>query len=197
MGYKKVKKLAQTFSFIVFVVNRLHPGNYNRTVMVSKNQQASCSKSIRCKAKTEEIKIKKEKGKKQYNHINLLHLDILDNEEIFKGYPWRRLSYILTYQFLKKACYSDKDVVYLQGFPLALVYWAFEKIPRLSNLDVGFGRKLANEGPPIVTWECLETSDWRNLNIDIFEYENFSMTPMDSLEEESQTILRYFKNIEK
>ena len=106
--------------------------------------------------------------KQQHNHINLLHLDILDNEEIFKGYPWGRLSYILTYQFLKKVSYSDTDVVYLQGFPLALVYWAFEKIPRLSNLDVGFGRKLAIERPPIVTWECLETSGWRTLNIDIF-----------------------------
>uniref|UniRef100_A0A9I9EE41 DUF1985 domain-containing protein n=1 Tax=Cucumis melo TaxID=3656 RepID=A0A9I9EE41_CUCME len=39
--------------------------------------------------------------KQQHNHINLLHLDILDNEEIFKGYPWGMLSYILTYQFLK------------------------------------------------------------------------------------------------
>ncbi|KAA0038287.1 DNA-directed RNA polymerase I subunit RPA1-like [Cucumis melo var. makuwa] len=97
--------------------------------------------------------------KLQHNHINLLHLDILNNEEIFKGYPWGRLSYILTYQFLKKASYNDKDVVYLQGFPLALVYWALEKIPRFSNLDVGFGRKLAIEGPPIVTWECLKTSD--------------------------------------
>uniref|UniRef100_A0A9I9ED21 DUF1985 domain-containing protein n=1 Tax=Cucumis melo TaxID=3656 RepID=A0A9I9ED21_CUCME len=133
------------------------------------------------------------KEKLQHNYINLLHLDILDNEEIFKGYPWGRLSYILTYQFLKKASYSDKDVVYLQGFSLALVYWAFEKIPRLSDLDAGFGRKLATEGSLIVTWECLETSDWRTLNIDIFEYENFSMKPLDSSKEESQTILRYFK----
>uniref|UniRef100_A0A9I9EJ02 DUF1985 domain-containing protein n=1 Tax=Cucumis melo TaxID=3656 RepID=A0A9I9EJ02_CUCME len=69
--------------------------------------------------------------KQQHNHIKLLHLDILDNKEIFKGYPWGRLSYILTYEFLKKASYSDKDAVYLQGFPLALVYWAFEKIPGL------------------------------------------------------------------
>uniref|UniRef100_A0A9I9EEU3 DUF1985 domain-containing protein n=1 Tax=Cucumis melo TaxID=3656 RepID=A0A9I9EEU3_CUCME len=90
---------------------------------------------------------------KQYNHINLQHLDILDDEETFKDYPWGRLLYILTYQFLKKASYSDKDTVYLQRFPLALVYWAFEKISRLSNLDVGFGRKLAIEGPPIVTWD--------------------------------------------
>uniref|UniRef100_A0A9I9EKG9 Uncharacterized protein n=1 Tax=Cucumis melo TaxID=3656 RepID=A0A9I9EKG9_CUCME len=148
--------------------------------MVSKNQQASCSKTIR------NILIPKQ----QHNHINLLHLDILDNKEIFKGYLWGRLSYILTYQFLKRTSYCDKDVVYLQGFPLALVYWAFEKIPRLSNLDVGFGKKLETEGPPIVTWECLETSDWRTLKIDIFESENFSMTSLDSSEEESQTILK-------
>uniref|UniRef100_A0A9I9E5T7 Uncharacterized protein n=1 Tax=Cucumis melo TaxID=3656 RepID=A0A9I9E5T7_CUCME len=74
---------------------------------------------------------------------------------------------------------------------------AWKKIPRLSNLDVVFGRKLAIEGSPIVTWECLETSDWMTLSIDIFESKNFSMTPLDSSEEESQTILRYFKNIEK
>uniref|UniRef100_A0A9I9E5X1 DUF1985 domain-containing protein n=1 Tax=Cucumis melo TaxID=3656 RepID=A0A9I9E5X1_CUCME len=89
-------------------------------------------------------------SKQQHNHINLQHLDILDHEETFKDYPWGRLSYIITYQFLKKASYSDKNVVDLQGFPLALVYWAFETIPRLSNLDVGFGRKLEIEGLAIV-----------------------------------------------
>uniref|UniRef100_A0A9I9EB66 Uncharacterized protein n=1 Tax=Cucumis melo TaxID=3656 RepID=A0A9I9EB66_CUCME len=56
--------------------------------MVSKKQQASCNKSI--------------KSKQQHNHINLQHLDILDYDETFKDYPWGRLSYILTYQFLKK-----------------------------------------------------------------------------------------------
>ena len=34
-GYKKVKELAHTFSLIVFLVNRLYPGNYfNKTVAI-------------------------------------------------------------------------------------------------------------------------------------------------------------------
>ena len=55
--------------------------------------------------------------KQQHNHTNLQHLDIVDHGETFKDYPWERLSYILTYQFFKKASYSNKNVVYLQGFP--------------------------------------------------------------------------------
>ena len=60
--------------------------------------------------------------KKQHNHINLQDLNMLDHEETFKDYPWGRLSYILTYQFFKKPSCSDKDVVYLQGSLVALVY---------------------------------------------------------------------------
>ena len=86
----------------------------------------------------------------QHNHINLQYLDILDHEETVKYYSWGRLSYILTYQFFKKVSHNDKDVIYLHGFPLALVYWAFETIPRLSRLDVGFGRKPGIQGPTIV-----------------------------------------------
>uniref|UniRef100_A0A9I9EIS1 DUF1985 domain-containing protein n=1 Tax=Cucumis melo TaxID=3656 RepID=A0A9I9EIS1_CUCME len=55
--------------------------------------------------------------KQQHNHINLQHLDILDHEETFKDYPWGKLSYILTYQFLKKVSYSDKDADTFKDFP--------------------------------------------------------------------------------
>ena len=106
--------------------------------------------------------------KQQPNHINLKHLDILDHEETFKHYPRGRLSYILTYQFFKKASYNAKNIVYLQGFFLVLVYWAFETIPKNFNLNVGFGRKLGIQGPTIIAWKCLELSDWRTLNMNIF-----------------------------
>ncbi|KAA0066564.1 putative mitochondrial protein [Cucumis melo var. makuwa] len=41
-------------------------------------------------------------------------------------------------------------------------------------MDVRFGRKLGIQGPTIVTWECLKSSDWRTLYMNIFESENVS-----------------------
>ena len=105
-----------------------------------------------------------------HKKINWKHWCIMDNEEELNEYPWGRLSYNLTYEFFKKAtCVDKKGAVYLQGFPLVLVYWASEIIPKLSSLDVGFERKFYDNGPRITRWECLRPDEWGILKENIFD----------------------------
>ena len=111
--------------------------------------------------------------KQQHNHINLLHLDILDNEKIFKGYPWGRLSYILTYQFLKKSilqwqgcCIPSRifPSFSLLGFrentkTFQFRCWVWKKAcnGRATNCNMGmFGNKWLEDSKHrhFLIWEC-------------------------------------------
>ncbi|XP_038891747.1 pescadillo homolog [Benincasa hispida] len=94
---------------------------------------------------------------------------MLDDEERFRSYPWGRVSFELTIEFFKKVVINKPSSIFLQGFPLGLVYWAFEIIPRLSNPTIGFARRIKSDGPRLTQWESQEPNDWQHINNNIFK----------------------------
>uniref|UniRef100_A0A9I9E9Y5 DUF1985 domain-containing protein n=1 Tax=Cucumis melo TaxID=3656 RepID=A0A9I9E9Y5_CUCME len=69
--------------------------------------------------------------------------NMLDDKEKFRNYPWGRLCFSLTKQFIQNAVKSkrksknseteSKAYAFLQGFPMVLAYWAYEIPPQLAS----------------------------------------------------------------
>uniref|UniRef100_A0A9I9EGI4 DUF1985 domain-containing protein n=1 Tax=Cucumis melo TaxID=3656 RepID=A0A9I9EGI4_CUCME len=76
--------------------------------------------------------------------LDLNHVKMLDDKEKFRNYPWGRLCFSLTKQFILNAVKSkrksknseteSKACAFLQGFPMVLAYWAYEILPQLLSV---------------------------------------------------------------
>ena len=70
--------------------------------------------------------------KQNHNMLDLKHVKMLDDKEKFRNYPWGRLCFSLTKQFIQNAVKSKrksknsetefKVCAFLQGFPMVLAY---------------------------------------------------------------------------
>ncbi|KAA0046131.1 uncharacterized protein E6C27_scaffold157G00700 [Cucumis melo var. makuwa] len=75
--------------------------------------------------------------------LDLKHVKMLDDKEKFRNYPWGRLCFSLTKQFIQNAVKSkrkfknleteSKVYAFLQGFPMVLAYWAYEILHQLAS----------------------------------------------------------------
>jgi len=110
-----------------------------------------------------------------HNKVSWKHLKMLDDEKKFRSYPWGRVSFELTIEIFKNGVINNQSSIFLPGFPLALVYWAFEVIPRLSNATIGFVRRIKSDGPRIAQWESQEPNDWQHINNNIFKVAGVSL----------------------
>ncbi|KAL0554353.1 hypothetical protein IC582_008272 [Cucumis melo] len=86
--------------------------------------------------------------------------NMLDDKEKFRNYPWGRLCFSLTKQFIQNAVKSkrksknseteSKAYAFLQGFPMVLAYWAYEIPPQLASRYV---TRIGKGCPRILNWE--------------------------------------------
>uniref|UniRef100_A0A9I9EKS4 Protein Ycf2-like n=1 Tax=Cucumis melo TaxID=3656 RepID=A0A9I9EKS4_CUCME len=136
--------------------------------------------------------------KRRQNH------KMLDDKEKFRNYPWGRLCFSLTKQFIQNAVKSkrmsknskteSKAYTFLQGFPMVLAYWAY-KI--LSQLASGYVTRIGKECPRILNWESSVQLDCQDLEDNIFLEKNLSVVPIIALEEEMKSeYFRYFLELE-
>uniref|UniRef100_A0A9I9E3R0 DUF1985 domain-containing protein n=1 Tax=Cucumis melo TaxID=3656 RepID=A0A9I9E3R0_CUCME len=100
---------------------------------------------------------------------------MLDDKEKFRNYPWGRLCFSLTKQFIQNAMKSkrksknleteSKAYAFLQGFPMVLAYWAYEILPQLAS---GYVIRIGKGCSRILNWESSEQLDWQDLEDNIF-----------------------------
>uniref|UniRef100_A0A9I9EGM1 DUF1985 domain-containing protein n=1 Tax=Cucumis melo TaxID=3656 RepID=A0A9I9EGM1_CUCME len=70
--------------------------------------------------------------RQNHNMLDLKHVKMLDDKEKFRNYPWGRLCFSLTKQFIQNVVKSkrksknseteSKAYAFLQGFPMVLAY---------------------------------------------------------------------------
>uniref|UniRef100_A0A9I9E4C3 DUF1985 domain-containing protein n=1 Tax=Cucumis melo TaxID=3656 RepID=A0A9I9E4C3_CUCME len=100
--------------------------------------------------------------RQNHNMLDLKHVKMLDDKEKFRNYPWGRLCFSLTKQFIQNAVKSKRK---LQGFPMVLAYWAYEILPQLAS---GYVTRIGKGCPRILIWESSEQLDWEDLEDNIF-----------------------------
>ncbi|KAE8652228.1 hypothetical protein Csa_022353 [Cucumis sativus] len=108
---------------------------------------------------------------------------MLDDKEKFRSYPWGRLCYSLTKQFIQNAVKSkrksknseleSKSCTFLQGFPIVLAYWAYKILPQLAN---GYVTRIGKGCPRILNWKSIVQVDWQDLEANVFLEKNVSLT---------------------
>ncbi|KAA0067348.1 ubiquitin-like-specific protease ESD4 isoform X2 [Cucumis melo var. makuwa] len=107
--------------------------------------------------------------------LDLKHVKMLDDKEKFRNYPWGRLCFSLTKQFIQNAVKSkrkfknleteSKAYAFLQGFPMVLAYWAYEILPQLAS---GYVTRIGKGCPRILNWESVNNSIGKILKITSF-----------------------------
>uniref|UniRef100_A0A9I9E459 Ulp1-like peptidase n=1 Tax=Cucumis melo TaxID=3656 RepID=A0A9I9E459_CUCME len=117
--------------------------------------------------------------------LDLKHVKMLDDKEKFRNYPWGRLCFSLTKQFIQNAVKSkrksknleteSKAYAFLQDFPMVLAYWAYEILPQLAS---GYVTRIGKGCPRILNWESSEQLDWQDLEDNIFLEKNLSVVPI-------------------
>ena len=91
--------------------------------------------------------------KQLHNVVDWKHLKMIDDEETLLNFPWGRLSFNLTVEYMRKAV-EDLTVNFsLQGFPHILVCWALEIIPKLSESPNGIATRIGHRSPRIINWK--------------------------------------------
>ncbi|KAE8650946.1 hypothetical protein Csa_001290 [Cucumis sativus] len=129
---------------------------------------------------------------------------MLDDKEKFRSYPWGRLCYSLTKQFIQNAVKSkrksknseleSKSCAFLQGFPIVLAYWAYKILPQLANEYV---TRIGKGCLRILNWESSVQVDWQDLEANVFLEKNLSVVSnVASKEEMSSEYFRYFVELE-
>ncbi|XP_050939667.1 uncharacterized protein LOC103503908 isoform X1 [Cucumis melo] len=142
--------------------------------------------------------------KQNHNMLDLKRVKMLDDKEKFRNYPWGRLCFSLTKQFIQNAVKfkrksknletESKAYAFLQGFPMVLAYWAYEILPQLAS---GYVTRIGKGCLRILNWESSEQLDWQDLEDNIFLEKNLSVVPIVASEEEMKSeYFRYFLELE-
>lgn len=103
-------------------------------------------------------------------NVNMEHIEMVDDEELFNNYPWGRLAFELLVDYMQKALVSKGATgISMGGFIFPLLAWAYEVIPTLSSPDNFFARKVSNRIPRIINWAADTQPKWKDLDRKVFE----------------------------
>lgn len=106
--------------------------------------------------------------KKVENNIDPYHLKMVDDPELFDNYPWGRLSYEMTIEYIKRSINSQQAEAYgIGGFPYAVIVWAYETIPTLIKKN--FAKKIGDRIPRIINWEADQQPSFREITDRVFD----------------------------
>lgn len=115
-------------------------------------------------------------GKQIRTGINHEYTLLIDDKEQFERYPWGRVSYEITLDFVKKAIKSnDASAVGIGGFPYALLVWAYETIPLLSINSSFFAIRMSFGTPRMNNWAADVHPEWKDLSEKIFQSDSVSI----------------------
>ena len=112
--------------------------------------------------------------KQLHNVVDWKHLKIIDDEETFLNFPWGRLSFNLTVEYMRKTAEDSTVNFSLQGFPHILVCWALEIIPKLSESPNGIATRIGHRSPRIINWKLEQQPVWTYLQRNYFKSTNVS-----------------------
>ncbi|TYK15460.1 hypothetical protein E5676_scaffold477G00300 [Cucumis melo var. makuwa] len=109
---------------------------------------------------------------------------MIDDEETLLNFPWGRLSFNLTVEYMRKAA-EDLTVNFsLQGFPHVLVCWALEIIPKLSESPNGIATRIGHRSRRIINWKLEQQPVWTYLQRNYFKSSDFTVIPFTPTSDE-------------
>ena len=117
------------------------------------------------------------------HQIQSFSIELVDNEEEFNKFPWGRYVYEYTIKSMKNAFEGrgerrsksnpSVDRSYsLNGFPNALLYWAYECIPSLSNEIVS---RIDWKIPRMLNWKARRIPNFLAFQKEIFSADAVSI----------------------
>ncbi|XP_038883716.1 uncharacterized protein LOC120074618 isoform X2 [Benincasa hispida] len=118
-------------------------------------------------------------GKQIRTGINHEYTLLVDDKEQFDRYPWGRISYEITIDFVKKAIKSnDASAIGIGGCAFALLVWAYETIP-LLGLNSNFVATRVSFGTPRMNnWAADVHPEWKDLSEKVFQSDSFDVQPL-------------------
>lgn len=115
-------------------------------------------------------------GKQIRTGINHEYTLLIDDKKQFDQYPWGRVSYEITIDFMKKAIKShDVSAIGIGGFPYALLVWAYETIPLLAVHSSFFATRIAFGTPRMNNWAADVHPEWKDLSEKVFQSDSVSI----------------------
>ena len=112
--------------------------------------------------------------KQLHNVVDWKHLKMVDEEETLLNFPWGRLPFNLTVEYMRKAIENLTVNFSLQGFPHILVCWALEIIPKLSESPNGIATRIGHRSPRIINWKLEQQPVWTYLQPNYFKSSDIS-----------------------
>lgn len=118
-------------------------------------------------------------GKQIRTGINHEYTLLVDDKEQFDKYPWGRISYEITIDFVKKAIKSnDASAIGIGGFPFALLVWAYETIPLLALNSNFVATRVSFGTPRMNNWAADVHPEWKDLSEKVFQSDSFDIQPL-------------------
>ena len=100
---------------------------------------------------------------------------MLDDEVQFDAYPWGQITYMITLDSIKNAIKNlDALQMGIVGFPQALIVWAFECIPSLSDPSIICCQKVFVGMPKMNNWVADVHPEWNDLAKKAFDKDDVS-----------------------
>ncbi|TYK09852.1 protein Ycf2-like [Cucumis melo var. makuwa] len=108
------------------------------------------------------------------------HIIMVDDDEVFDGYPWGRVAFELLVDFMNRAvCSKGQTGISMGGgFIFPILAWAYEVIPTLSTPPNFFATRISNEVPRIINWAADTQPKWKDLKQKVFDSPTLEVSPM-------------------
>uniref|UniRef100_A0A9I9E5C4 DUF1985 domain-containing protein n=1 Tax=Cucumis melo TaxID=3656 RepID=A0A9I9E5C4_CUCME len=104
---------------------------------------------------------------------------MVDDDEVFDGYPWGRVAFELLVDFMNKVvCSKGQTGISMGGFIFPILAWAYEVIPTLSTSPNFFATRISNEVPRIINWAADTQPKWKDLKQKVFNSPTLEVSPM-------------------
>ena len=95
---------------------------------------------------------------------------MVDDDELFGSYPWRRVAFDLLLEFMNRLVSSKgKTGIFMGGFIFSILVWAYEVIPTLSTPPNFFATRISNEVPWKINWAADTQPKWKDLQQKVFD----------------------------
>ncbi|KAA0051565.1 protein Ycf2-like [Cucumis melo var. makuwa] len=107
------------------------------------------------------------------------YIIMVDDDEVFDGYPWGRVAFELLVDFMNRAvCSKGQTGISIVGFIFPILAWAYEVIPTLSTPPNFFATRISNEVPRIINWAADIQPKWKDLKQKVFDSLTLEVSPM-------------------
>ncbi|TYK23840.1 protein Ycf2-like [Cucumis melo var. makuwa] len=107
------------------------------------------------------------------------HIIMVDDDEVFDGYPWGRVAFELLVDFMNRVvCSKGQTGISIWGFIFLILAWAYEVNPTLSTPFNFFATRIFNEVPRIINWAADTQPKWKDLKQKVFDSPTLEVSPM-------------------